>query len=155
LLTYFLLYVQLGQRPQLPPDLEKLRFPEPEINDMATLSADEVDMLSTIVRLFYSCTDPSPSKRPSSKEVFSALESALAKRACTTSTYDGPIEEAVTALELPKKAFAVDVEKEPSSPKKKNVLVGSKLAETSSCNGGQSSEENNLRHSDSESSEEK
>ncbi|CAM6083672.1 unnamed protein product [Calypogeia fissa] len=145
--------IQIGQRPQLPAELEKLRSPASRVSDTATYSADEMEMLSTMVRLFYSCTEPSPSKRPSAQEVFSALDSELARRACTTSQHDGHIIEATTALEeVPEVAFGPEVESESLSTSEKKCVLCLRPAKNCTCTSGLDSEENNRSPSDSDSS---
>lgn len=151
--------LQIGQRPQLSSELEKLRSPasiSAGVKDnSATYSTDEMEMLSTMVRLFYSCTDPSPSKRPSAEEAFSALESELTRRACTTSTRDGQNKDhATTALEVPKIVFAQEVaDEELVTPTEKSCAVCLRPAKSCVCNGcGLDSKEKNLSSSDSDSS---
>lgn len=64
------LWIQMGQRPPLSAELENLvaqPFPEKKP------ATDDIEFLRVLVKLFYSCTKPSPSQRPTVKEIFTTL----------------------------------------------------------------------------------
>ncbi len=69
--------LQIGQRPQLLPDLDRLVSKTYHKSKATQDSIDDSEMLRILVRLFYSCTEASPSQRPSAKEVFTLLSSIL------------------------------------------------------------------------------
>ncbi|CAM6037021.1 unnamed protein product [Sphagnum compactum] len=69
--------IQIGQRPQLPPDLDRLVSKTYHKSKATQDSIDDSEMLRVLVRLFYSCTEACPSQRPSAKEVFTLLSSIL------------------------------------------------------------------------------
>lgn len=65
-----LLLVQMGQRPPLTAELENL-ISQPYAEKQC--GHDETEILRVLVRLFYSCTEASPSQRPTVMRVFSIL----------------------------------------------------------------------------------
>lgn len=60
----------MGQRPSVPAELEKL-ISQPYAEEQC--GHEETKILRVLVRLFHSCTEASPSQRPTVKEVFSIL----------------------------------------------------------------------------------
>jgi serine/threonine protein kinase len=62
--------IQMGQRPHLSAELENLvaqAFPE------KSSATEDMELLKVLVKLFYSCTNGSPSQRPTVKEIFTTL----------------------------------------------------------------------------------
>lgn len=62
----------MGQRPHLSTELENLvaqAFPEKK----SSATTEDMELLKVLVKLFYSCTNGSPSQRPTVKEIFTTL----------------------------------------------------------------------------------
>lgn len=60
----------MGQRPQLPRELDNLVSQAYISSGMVN---EDTKLLRLLVNLFYSCTEASPSQRPTAKEVFTVL----------------------------------------------------------------------------------
>ncbi|BBM97151.1 hypothetical protein MPTK1_1g03380 [Marchantia polymorpha subsp. ruderalis] len=133
--------IQMGQRPQLPAEIDKFRSPPAASSagkeTVTYESSNDSEVLSILVRLFYSCTDPSPSSRPSAKEVLNILATALAERSCTTvASLDEPILQDETpeeALDVPKRLLSPKVDEESPKVKKESIPVCSLPNKSCSC----------------------
>lgn len=70
-------HIQMGQRPQLPIEIEKLVSETlcegDQANDKSTVSDEELKFLKVLVSLFRSCTESSPHSRPTAHEAYKAL----------------------------------------------------------------------------------
>ncbi|KAL2651050.1 hypothetical protein R1flu_019178 [Riccia fluitans] len=81
--------IQMGQRPQLPSEVDKFKSPASARGcckeRVAQDNNDDCKALSILVKLFYSCTEARPSGRPTAEEVLTILNNALEEKtaSCT------------------------------------------------------------------------